>query len=516
LFFGAALAPRLSRNLGDDALAASLAWSALAMAGTLPFWDQLPRLFVGLEFYLRTFPAREAMRAVVAFGILALPATSMGLTFPLLLRWAARHADVGRLVGRLTAVNTVGAVVGALGTGYVVLPALGSERTLLSVCFVFAALALGTSVRRGKVTATRPAAIAVAAALVGMLAPRWDIRWLTLGANVYFDTTRTPEDLIHVREDVHGGITTVTLHGGVHTLYTNGKFQGNDGWELKAQHYFAHYPSLFVPHFGHALVIGLGTGTTAGTLAAFPWESIEVLEISPAIAEAARLFFSGPNRRVFEDPRFHVVLDDARNHLLIHEGRYDLISMELSSVWFAGASSLYSSEYYRLVRAHLTDDGVFQQWVQLHHVTDHTFATLVNTLRREFEHVALFYGGRQGMLVASKRPLRWSRARARRLEAEPAIHQTLPDGRALETLPNDALFVDASLDQFLTDEAKIAGQSLGDMVSTDDNLYLEYETPRGNLLPWSAQEVLVAKLRTYRDQDAISALEAPGETSSAN
>ena len=273
---------------------------------------------------------------------------------------------------------------------------------------------------------------------------------------------------------------------------------------------------MFVPRFGEALVIGLGTGTTAGTLSTFPWKRIDVLEISPAIVDAARRFFAGPNRNVFHDPRLHVVLDDARNHLLVHDGRYDLISMELSSVWFAGASSLYSSEYYRLVRAHLADDGVFQQWVQLHHIQVHAFATLLNTLRREFEHVALFYGGGQGVLVSSKRPLRWSRERAGRLEGEPGISETLPDDRQLETLPNDILLLDESLDRFLADAATRAGKRPEDMVSTDDNLYLEYETPRGNVLPWRAREALVAQLRTYRDADAILALEAPMPVTSAN
>jgi len=148
-----------------------------------------------------------------------------------------------------------------------------------------------------------------------------------------------------------------------------------------------------VPEFGQALIIGFGTGTTLGTLATYPWKRLDVVEISPAIVEASGRFFSRTNRSVLMDPRVHVTIDDARNHLLVHDGQYDLIGMELSSVWFAGASSLYSSEYYRLVRAHLSPNGVFQQWVQLHHVTRPVLAALIGTLRREFEHVALFYGG---------------------------------------------------------------------------------------------------------------------------
>lgn len=507
LFLGAALAPWLARKLGRTALPTSLAVTALAICVTLPLWQFLPYTFGGLGQYVTTFEGREAMRALVAFGILALPVTAMGVTFPLVLAWAAARPDVGRFVGRFTAVNTLGAVTGALSMGYVVLPALGSEHTIFAIAVVFALLGIATAWQRSSIA--RPAvALAAMAVVVGVVVPRWDVVRLTSGTNVYFDTPRPRQELLSVREDVHGGITTVTVdNGGVHTLLTNGKFQGNDGWELNAQRYFAHYPSLFVTEFGQALVIGFGTGTTLGTLSTYPWKRMDVLEISPSIVAASRTYFSGPNRHVLEDPRVHVVLDDARNHLLVHEGQYDLISMELSSVWFAGASSLYSSEYYRMVRAHLAPSGVFQQWVQLHHVYRPVLAALIATLRREFEHVALFYGGGQGILVSSKRPLRWSPERARRYSEDPTVQPTLPDGRPLFVLTKDILALDQGLDRFLEDSAKDADIPFSELVSTDDNLFLEYETPRGNVLPWSAREELVGLIHEYRDPVAVAELE---------
>jgi spermidine synthase len=505
LFVGAAYVPRLTRKVGSSALAISLGLSALAICVTLPLWQFLPEVFGGLGVYIPTFAGREAIRAAVAFGILDFPVTAMGLTFPLVLAWAATHADVGRHVGRFTAVNTIGAVVGALSTGYVILPALGSERTILAIALVFAALALATAAQGGALD-RRPAALAVAAAVIGLVVPRWDVLQLTAGTNVYFDTPLPQQELLSVREDVHGGITTVTVKDGVHTLLTNGKFQGNDGWELKAQRYFAHYPSLFVSDFNQALVIGFGTGTTPGTLATYPWKRLDILEISPSIVKASGEFFAKSNRHVLEDPRVHVVLDDARNHLLVHKGQYDLIGMELSSVWFAGASSLYSSEFYRLVRSHLTPGGVFQQWVQLHHVYRPVLAALVSTLRREFEHVALFYGGGQGMLIASKRPLRWSHERAQRFSDDPVIQPTLPDGRQLADLTRDILALDKGLDRFLEDSAKEANVPFSELVSTDDNLFLEYQTPRGNVLPWDAREALVLQIHEYRDAAAVAEL----------
>src|SRR5690606_9812920 len=139
--------------------------------------------------------------------------------------------------------------------------------------------------------------------------------------------------LLMLREDVQGGVTSVAEADGVRTLYTNGKFQGNTGWEMNAQRYFAHYPSLFVPRFEQALVIGLGTGTTTGTLAAYPWKEIEVVEISPAIIEAAADYFGEVNAHALSDPRVEMIVADGRNHLLLTDKRYDLISIELSSIW---------------------------------------------------------------------------------------------------------------------------------------------------------------------------------------
>ncbi len=200
----------------------------------------------------------------------------MGLTFPLLLGRVARYATVSSWVGRLTAVNTVGAVAGSLLTGYFALPALGSQRLLGASAMIFAFAAVATALVQSEksrrfaghcLSATRGCSCSCA--------PRWDLGSLTSGANVYFDMERPPDEILMVEEDVYGGVTTVVRRDQVTTLYTNGKFQGNTGWEMNAQRFFAHYPQLFVDHFDKALVIGLGTGTTLGAIAGYPWQSIE-------------------------------------------------------------------------------------------------------------------------------------------------------------------------------------------------------------------------------------------------
>ncbi|MFO0571616.1 MAG: fused MFS/spermidine synthase [Polyangiaceae bacterium] len=509
LFVGASRAPAVARRFGDNALPASLVLTGGALAGTLPLWDRLPLVFKGTGELILTFEGREAVRGVVAFLVLCLPASFMGLTFPLLLSRVARYAAVGRLVGRLTAVNTIGAVTGSLVTGYLALPALGSQRLLAASAVVFAVLGVATAWKN----AARARGFALAVGLVALgaavVAPRWDLSRLTSGSNVYFDGDKPPDELLMMEEDVHGGVTTVARRGDVLTLYTNGKFQGNNGWEMHAQRFFAHYPSLFVKEQRNVLVIGLGTGTTLGTIAAYPWQRVDMVEISPAIASAAHKYFASINFGALDDPRVKLHLADGRNFLLLGQDRYDLISMELSSVWFAGASNLYSREFYRLVHGRLTPGGVFQQWVQLHHMTRRDFATILHTLADEFPHVALFFGGGQGILVASGEPLVASRTRLEAIARDPKVHETIPNQRPLAELLDDVLVTGDGLRRFLEDSAKEAGMPLSQLISSDDNLYLEYATPRGNVLPWSSRDDLVRALRGYRNESEISSMLGP-------
>ncbi len=524
LSVGATLAEPLERRSGTSALPVALLLAGAALLLTLPVWGQLPRAFVAIGHSISSWAGRELVRGAVAFGALVVPTTCMGLTFPLLLRRVAGRRDVAAQVGWLTAVNTIGAIVGSLGCGYLVLPALGSEWTLRSVALVFAAAGVLTAwwQRRddgrqrpqepaSKVSWARPLSFAIGGGcMIGaLLIPRWDMMLMTNGANVYFDTQPRPDELVFVREDVHGGLTSVARRGDTLTLYTNGKFQGNNGSEVTAQRSFAHFPSLFVRHFERALVIGLGTGTTLGTIAAYPYQQIDVAEISPSIVEAAGRFFSGPNRQSLSDPRVKLVLNDGRNVLLLAQQPYDLITIELTSVWFAGAANLYSLEFYELCKSRLSAGGVLQQWVQLHHIRRRELAVVLRTLRRQFEHVALFVSGGQGIVVASSQALSVSRQRLADLSARPAVAETL-GGQSLDGLFSRLLASGPELDRFITESESDGGP----IVSTDDSLYLEYATPKGNVMSYAkSYHGMVELLDGYRTGDPVRRHVLPSSSS---
>lgn len=499
LSIGAARSHAFAARHGDRAMTVGLGAAAISLAITMPLWAELPRLFLFAGKHVFSWGGREIVRAIAALIILSVPTVFLGTTFPLLLGRVAARRDVASRVGRLTVANTVGTIFGSILTGYFVLPRLGSQGSLVAVTVLLALAAVAshrTFVDK-PITEPRAFALPVLATLIVIVAPTWNISRMTNGANVYFTAGPPPDAIEKVWEDVHGGVTSVSRRGDVLTLYTNGKFQGDNGAEMPAQRRFAHFPSMFVKNEERVLVIGLGTGTTLGTITAYPWKHIEVVEISPSIVEASRTYFSGPARNSLTDPRVVLALEDGRNHLLVSPGRYDLVTMELSSVWFAGASNLYSHEFYELVRARLAKEGIFQQWVQLHHIRRGELAAIVRTLRGVFPHVALFVGGAQGILVAGMDPLVASRTRLERLSTEPAIRETLGN-TSMFTLFDELVASETDLDRFISETP---GEPF---VSTDDNLFLEYATPKGNVLDYhQSLRATIDLLMTYKTKDGL-------------
>ena len=500
LGLGAWLAPRFASRTGSAACFAA-ALAGLVLASTTPVWDRLPGLFDAMAPYAPSWGAREAGRALVAFVALALPATAMGALFPIVLREVGHGSRVGASVGSMAAVNTLGSIVGSIVGGFVLVPLIGSQRSLLVIAFAYACLAVGTAPADRR---KRALAIAGATVAVGLGAPRWDLVRLTSGANVYFESGPDPDAIEMVREDVHGGVTTVVRTGDILTLYTNGKFQGNNGYELEAQRAFAHIPCLLADRHELAFAIGLGTGTTVGTLAAYPFRRIDVAEISPAIAEAARKFFSDINGNALADPRVRLLGEDGRNALLVSSELYDLISIEISSIWFAGAANLYAREFYEIVRDRLSPGAVLQQWVQFHHIRRRELASVLGTVRSVFAHVALYAHGNQGIVIAGQAPLVMSRARAESLQARPEVARLLEEGTSLADLASDLLVADEALDRFIEESAKEASVSAAALLSTDDNLYLEYATPKNNVTGVPSIEETIATLARYRPPDVIA------------
>lgn len=479
---GTPIATRLAARYGASAGAVGFAAAGVALVVSLVVWDRLPALFIALGPSVRSWTARELTRGLAAFCALVVPVVVMGTTFPLVLR-TARAASVGADVGRLTVANTLGSIAGSIIAGFFLLPTLGSQRSLFAIGLVYLAVA-GFAVRKYDAGPDRRRVVLlVAAGLLAVIAvPRWDLARLTSGANVYFNDGTVPQGVVEtIHEDVHGGVTTVVRDPeGTRTLLTNGKFQGNDGREIADNRGLAHLPVTFARHRDNAMVIGLGTGTSAGTIAAYDFKRIDVVELSPAIVDAARTVFAPLNHHVMSDPRVRLLLEDGRNVLLVGKDDYDVVSIEISSIWFAGAANLYNREFYELVAARLASGGILQQWFQLHHTNRRIVSTEIATLRSVFPFILVAVTGHQGQLIASKTPLHVSRARLAQLETIGTVKKTLADGHLVDFVKGVVLDPD-DVDAFLDDACDRFGTKYSELVSSDDNLFLEYATPKTNV-----------------------------------
>lgn len=329
-----------------------------------------------------------------------------------------------------------------------------------------------------------PVLVAVSALLVGANT-RLDYERLSSGANVYFVAQHWGQVVAHA-ESIDGGLTAVaridTPEGPNLTLLTNGKFQGNNaqGGEMQAQVGFALAPLLHQPARGRALVIGYGTGVTTRVFHEAGFDRVDVAELSRDIVRLADEHFHGVNLGASRAPGVTMHYTDGRNLLLLSRERYDAISLEITSIWFAGAASLYSQQFYQLARQRMKPDGVLQQWMQIHRLNPTDLLHIMATLRAEFRYVSLYLLGSQGILVATNA--------SERAEPDPAAMQALRDsatlaktlalvGRDPAQLAADRLLKPSSVDRFLSE----VGIEPKAWLSTDDNLRLEYDTPRANV-----------------------------------
>jgi spermidine synthase len=420
--------------------------------------------------------------------LLAPVSAVLGLIYPILLaRPELEGEDNSHLSGYLSAANSLGCLTGALAGVFVLIPRLGSESSLK-----FISLALGIFwllflfQKRHARRRLRPAtAMAICAAAV-MVWFHWDWGTLTAGTGNYYGqkglpTLPTPPgvksfaEIVFRDESVQGGLTTVVLQTTqtpretfqVRALFTNGKFEGDDdaGGERNAQFGFSAIPSLFVNHFDRALLIGLGSGHSASALKHLGYREIDVAEFAPGIVAAARQSFAHLNEGILDDPSLHLFLEDGRNVLLTNRQRaYDLITVEVTSVWFAGATNLYSREFYELARSRLKPDGVLQQWVQLHHIGPREVACVLATAHAVFPYVGLWLYGHQGMMVASAQPLVLDGAR------RPELDRRFRSTRLVDDLYASILVSPAGLARLIND--------FHPAINTDHNRWLEYSTPR--------------------------------------
>jgi len=350
--------------------------------------------------------ARMSARfAVAASVIVLLPTLFLGAAFPVAVRLAGGTARIGRDLGAVLAFNTAGGIAGTLLTGFALVPAFGLVRTL-GVLAVAAALLGAIAVAReanyrwrALVAASAPVLfIAGAAALV----PSDHLaRLLAIargGTLVFYE--ESPGGTVAVLEQR-------SPTSSFRRLYVQGVSNSGDPMpSLRYMRLQALLPLLI--HRGEprsALVIGLGTGITAGAMLTF--DSLDrrvVAELLPAVVRAVPTFKG--NYEVTKDPRMTLRLADGRRELLRSAERYDLITLEPPPPSAAGVVNLYSSDFYALARQRLNRDGLLAQWWPLATQNDEDSRSLVRSFLDVFHYVTAWTTEfHEMLLIGSMEPI---------------------------------------------------------------------------------------------------------------
>ena len=436
------------------------------------------------------FAARQGASFLVAFAFMALPAFFMGLAFPIAgVVHARRSGSVGGAVGQVLAFNTIGAILGAAGSGFVLVFLFGIERSLqmLSVVnlgFGLAVLAAVFAPSRGRIAVaaigSTTAALLVVLAVVPDWARMWDRQFFAVYRNNQRDVFDTPErvrdalentEVLVYNEGINETISVIRPKASAQAFIVNGRVEASTHKEdIQCQRTLGHLPMLVHPNPRKVFVLGLGTGMTLGATSIHPEvEQITLAEIEPGVLPAARTFGEF-NNHVLDSPKLRIVHNDGRNFLRTTREKFDVITADPIHPWSGGASYLYTTEYFRTAAEHLAPGGVMCQWLPIYELTVEDVRSVVRTFAENFKYTAIWLTYYDAEILASNEPLVLDESLLERRFANPAIARDLA---AVEMgTPRDFL------SYLVMGDAGVRAFARGGVINTDDNLWLEFSAPR--------------------------------------
>lgn len=474
---GALISSSLLPYLGNARLAFVLvqAGVAIASAHVIRTLASLPLAYG--EEVRRLIERPEAIIGLQASRSLALlfPAAALsGALFPLGLRLLRSRFSMPEAMGFGSALNTLGAILGASLAGFALLPGLGLDLTLRISAAASALSALLVALHSP--VFSRIAGVAVSALALALLytAPIFDKELFAGGVYKYsaYDQELGVEDVLRRGELVsyaEGRASNVSVKriGASFSLAVDGKVDATSGGDMLTQRLLAHVPFLIHEKPGDALVIGLGSGVTAAAALTHDPASVTAVEISPDVVDAARQYFGDANRRVLESPKLRLVVGDARQHVIARADRYDVIISEPSNPWMAGVSALFTREFFTAVRSRLVEGGVFCQWGHLYNMSEADLATLLATFGDVFPDASVYVISEADILIVGREgPVALSPARLEGMAAAARLDLAASNltAESLASIPTVAL-------------DKLAGWLREARRHTDDAPVLDFSAP---------------------------------------
>jgi spermidine synthase len=373
-----------------------------------------------MAWFLRSFARTagsyigfNAISQLIAALIMIPASFCAGMTLPLLTRELMRRGAGERAIGFIYSANTFGAIVGVVLTIHVLMPRIGIKGVILTGAAIH--MALGFS-RALVPPYPKPAARMTMGAGFGafalvLLAVHLDPLRMTSGVYRTGSATLTEGAVVTYLRDGKTATISLVEKDGLVTIATNGKPDAavemgpaEASVDESTMVLAAAIPLSMQPHPRRVANIGFGSGLTTHTLLASELVGrLDSIEIEPFMVEAARLGFGPRIENVFEDPRSHILYEDAKTFFATAREPYDLIVSEPSNPWVSGVSTLFSDEFYDRITHYLTPDGYFAQWVQVYETNIDVLASIIKALAPHFGAYTLYNVDDLDVLIVATR-----------------------------------------------------------------------------------------------------------------
>jgi spermidine synthase len=400
-----------------------LAWIMLAIGAlaalTVPAGNLMFNFMAwSLATFTRTpggYVAFNIVSQAIAMLIMFPAAFLSGMALPMLTHALMRRGAGEKAIGTIYSVNTLGAIVGVLLAVHVLIPLIGVKGVILTGAALQITLGL-SHLAPGRLR--QPAAVAAMSAslaVFGLTAVLAKLDPMRVASGVYRSGSATapPYFLItYLRDGKTATVTLAQTPGRRVTIATNGKPDASVAMDPSAdptpdeptQILVAAIPLSLHPQARRVANIGFGSGVSSHTLlGSEPLERLDTIEIEPLMVEAAHQGFGARTHNVFEDPRSHIVYEDAKTFFAATHEPYDLIVSEPSNPWVSGVATLFSDEFYARIGHYLRPDGYFAQWIQIYETNLDIVASIIKGVSRHFGTYQIYNLNDEDLLIVATR-----------------------------------------------------------------------------------------------------------------
>ena len=377
--------PRVALGWVQLALCGAMAWTAWVLTESLPYWPINPSIAPNAWFQFQLDLVR-ALYAVLPGAIL------WGASFPLALAAvSSTTGDPAKLVGRVYAANTLGAIIGALTASLLLVVWIGTQHAQ-QVLIVLAALSGLLLLAESRVSAV---GLTVAGAAAGLLVLSvHPVPGVFIAYGRYTATQLGQSEIIYSGEGWNASVAVSERPNGTRNYHNAGKVQASsEPQDMRLQRMLGHLTTLVPKQAKRVVVIGCGAGVTAGAVSIDPAVEHETIaEIEPLVPRVVSTYFAAHNFDVVRNPKVQVHIDDARHFLYTTDEKFDAITSDPLDPWVKGAAMLYTREFFELAKSRLNPGGIVTLFVQLYES---------NTAAVKSEIATFFEAFPKGMIFAN-------------------------------------------------------------------------------------------------------------------